>query len=345
MALTNPDYFLDGFDWYAAADAPMKYNGGGTFNAMISGAAPATRYSYGQAAQNVGTGPTHNWAADKAYIIGGFTFIDTPADKQLIRFASILGGASAITLETTSGGILKLDHDGGTNICTSVGGVFTAATWHHIGFAIRVHPSAGRAYIWRDSELVAETTIDTDTEQVASRSIGTFRYNATGIFDDLWMVRGDGISLASLIEEWEEIGDQWVSRYMPPSNGDDADGTPSAGTNYQTVDEIPTSTADYNTLAAAGDRDLYPMATLDANVGAISMVQATHVALHEPASGTPQKTKNVLKIAGDLEYGIEHTIAGLAKAYFDIFRVNPNNGLPWTKSGLEAAQRGYEKTE
>ncbi|HZM01043.1 MAG TPA: hypothetical protein VFD43_12415 [Planctomycetota bacterium] len=346
MALTNADYFCDSYDWYAAANASYKYNGGGTFNSMISGAAPTTRYSYGQAANQVGSsGPVHNWAADKEYLICGFASYQASPGANLLAFESILGGASRLTLKTTSGGILKLDGDSGLGtLATSLGGIYTASTWHHIGLGIRVaDATAGSVYLWRNSELVASAT-GIDTRAIAARSIGSFFYNGSALYDDLWIVRGDGFSLSSLEEEWEEIGDIRFTRYMPPSDGDDSDGAPSSGgDNFEMVNEIPTDSSDYNTLSTVGDRDLFPMGSLDASVGAIKFLQATTVAMRAPSSGTPQTFKNVLK-SGSLQYGVSHSLADTEKAFFDTWVVNPFTGLPFGKTAVEAMQRGYEKT-
>lgn len=161
----------------------------------------------------------------------------------------------------------------------------------------------------------------------------------TGIYwDDIVIYDNTGSSFNSF------IGPTRIATVKPNAVGDDSDGTPTAGNNYENVDEADTHDGDTTTVsfATAGDKDLYQCESLP--VTPID-IKGVVVSAYSRAGGTtPREAKLKIKHGGTEadgdDFQVPHSVG--YKVRQDGFSVNPSTGLAWTEAEINAMQIGIE---
>jgi len=138
-------------------------------------------------------------------------------------------------------------------------------------------------------------------------------------------------------------GDGKVVMLPPSAAGDTTQWTPSAGSNWQNVDEVPpTADTDYNSANVSGYVDLYNTTTFT--------IPANHVIKRVYAEArTREETA-----AGDvLQFGVktnsvaywsasQQQLTSYGRYVGDEYRTNPNTSVAWTQGELDALQVGVK---
>jgi len=134
-----------------------------------------------------------------------------------------------------------------------------------------------------------------------------------------------------------------VAHLMPDAAGDDADWTPSTGSNYATVDETPLSETDYNSSDTDLDKDTF---NLEASSG-ISALGTIHAvvpyAIGENDDATARSVNTIIKQNGTEGAGSDIAFANAAWRFVHhVAEVNPDTSSAWSASELDSALVGYE---
>lgn len=128
----------------------------------------------------------------------------------------------------------------------------------------------------------------------------------------------------------------------PDGAGDFTQLTPSAGSNYDCVNEIITNNADYvyQTVQAVPkyEYDLYSIPITAIPHGNIAFVRVYTVMKH--GSGATGVGKATLKTHSTNYYGSEETLTTSYCSYYKTWINNPTTGLAWTRSEILALQIG-----
>jgi len=132
-----------------------------------------------------------------------------------------------------------------------------------------------------------------------------------------------------------------VPTLFPSGAGSSTQMTPSAGSNFQCVDETsPNGDTDYVSDSVVGHKDLYAMGNLPSTSGTIKGIQVLSYDRKDDA-GTRQ-IKNKIKSGATEADGATVTL-GTSYVYVrDIFEHDPDTGAPWTPSGVNAIEAGTE---
>lgn len=165
---------------------------------------------------------------------------------------------------------------GGTTIATGIKTILLNV-WYHVELWVEVSDTVGVAKVWIDGNPVPEMNFSGDT-----------RNGGTGVINTALMRSGSG-SNAGTINLYDDmvfyddqsadynvgpIGDCRVESLVPSGAGTTGNGTPSAGSSYQCVDEKPPNDdTDYVSFAAASDKDTYAMGDLASTTGDVVCVQ------------------------------------------------------------------------
>lgn len=224
-----------------------------------------------------------------------------------------------------------------------------ASTWHLVEWHIRMHPQAGVSEIKQNGVM---TSVYRGPTMWLPQM-----YHPTRLY---WIPQGvatahyyDDIAVndvsGSEFNSW--CGDGYVARILPNGNGDYSQLTGSDGNstdNYLLTDDpaVHNSDTDYVYSVTDAQKDMYQMAsmpTLGSN--AIRMVQPMAVGrrLNAGSYTSDQKMKLGIKTGGveDWSADLETTYAySLLRG--DIYSVNPQTGLAWTESEVNAIQVGVE---
>ena len=218
-------------------------------------------------------------------------------------------------------------------------------SWHHIEVEFIADPASGTAKMWVDGNLeINQTGVDTsdavsgDLSSLDQVELHSARSSGAGnliVFDDLVVWDDTGTAFTG------QIGAHKIEGLAVDGAGASAQFTPSAGANYQNVDEanIDDDTT-YNQDATVGHKDLFTAGDIPAGALAIRGVMVRTTAKN-PDVGTKAFTNKIKRGATEAS-GTSHTVSGTYTAYMDFFALDPESAGGWTESQINAIQIGYE---
>jgi hypothetical protein len=277
----------------------------------------------------------------------------------------IVGFAFRISALPNAPLMLLSFHDGGTQHCG-----ISLTTDTGVLFAWRGTPSTGLSSTpWSPmpntwAYIEVKCTIDDTAGVVVVRVNGTTILNLTGVdtrngagaYAGVVRLGHFGVAVTGANDDYDDIyifdatgsvnndfaGDCRVEQIVPNGAGASTAWTPSAGSNYQCVDDAPPNgDTDYVSSAAAGNTDTYTFADLLTLSGTIQAVQATALARDDAAgSGSialvarPGSTNHVGATQG---LGVAY---GMASERWD---TNPDTAAAWTIADLNASQFGVRQ--
>lgn len=230
----------------------------------------------------------------------------------------------------------------GTLLATGLVTPPAVSQWKHIQVYAKIDDTVGRCTVKIDDLTVIDFTGDTrnggataDVDQVA---IGRLDGGVVCNWDDWWICNAAGAAPYNGF-----LGVARVRTLSPTGAGTDTGFTPSAGANWQCVDEQPYSAADYVTAtgAVSGTRDTYATADLPGSgVGDILAVQPVIVAKKSGAAAVDLKA--VLRSGGTV-----YKSGALAVGTTDVTNTwiqtaDPATAAAWTISGVNALEVGVE---
>lgn len=333
--------FLDGFDHYATADGAQKYS---SFSCTIGS-------GNGRNSTNAAAGSDHADTraltrtlspGNDTVIIGfahNFTSSFPSASARFIRIKDS-GGAVQFTFSwSTSGTILAHRGDFVTLLGTSSAGV-SIGSFFYVEFKVAIHDSTGTVHVRiNGTEVLALTGQDTKataTAGWASVEIGAFAdaFNGPFAIDDLYIADGSGSANNDF------LGPIRVKTIFPDGAGNSTDFTPSAGLNYQNVDEASTDgDTTYNSEGTAGDHDTYTFGA----VGVTGTVRGIQTNLMVRSDGAGSETIRPKIRIGLTDYS--GTTVGITTSYTDsreVFQVSPATSTTWTVTEIDGAEFGIE---
>lgn len=144
-----------------------------------------------------------------------------------------------------------------------------------------------------------------------------------------------------IVDSANWIGATNIVAVVPTGVGDSTQFTPSTGDNFECVDEVPLSDADYVGVNAVDQVDLYTHGILPGTAYQVKSVQFTVRGVKEGAA-TPQNLRPVAKVAGTVYPGTSFPLTTAFKDSVVMMELNPATGLPWTVDDVNNAQFGFE---
>jgi hypothetical protein len=205
--------------------------------------------------------------------------------------------------------------------------------------------TSGDVRVYVNLSSTALVTFSGDTAAVATDLFDQLQLAGnTGQFDDVVILTDAekqtmfGIGAGPSIPPQREVYD---FAYVPNANGSTINLTASAGSNYQTVDERPFSTADYNSGSTAGQKDLFTFAGL----GFVPpVIGAVKVVYYGSRDGTITGISNVLKsstttTASAAQSPGASSVYGLRE---NIYTLDPHTTASWSVSGVNAVEFGQQ---
>lgn len=342
---------LDGFDSYGTSNGSfptgldVEYSGlaSQTNTIIVDGRTPggkAVAIGHNTTARFI---ETPSFGNQTTWIIGfgfkpGVSFDST--DTVILSLMD--SGSQQVTLNITASGQLQLRRGAvnGTTLGTSTATLSTNS-WHYIELKVTIGNSGSYEVRLNGVNILSDGT--EDTQNTANARAQTLRlYGATDssvdirwAYDDLYIANSDSGDEVSDFQ-----GSLVVRTIFVDGDGDESDFTPSAGSNYQCVDDNPANgDTDYVESGTVGHRDLY-------TVSGVAMTNIKGVVVKarvRETDGTPFNVKLPVKIdgtvyndsgqaVGSTDYVARHRVLGR----------NPDTGAAWTASEINDTQFGIE---
>lgn len=347
--------FMDSFDHYATADMLDKWTSVvyavGTIGAYGRNGTNGYRVTAANNSIKIGCG-----RGNTATGFAGFAMkTNLNSNDSIFAVCAASNSKSDLLVRVHTDGSLHVHRTGGdyyycessfsTDIGATAAGVIQVGVWAFLEIQWTIHDTTGAVTIRVNGiEQLALTNVD--TKGVASGAgewgsivIGT-EVGVQHDFDDLYICDTSG-SLNNTF-----LGDVSIRAIFPNGAGNASEWTPSAGSNYDCVNETsPNDDTDYNSAAAINLKDLYAFASAPAGAD-IRGVQVL-AAVRKSAEG-PGQVKLVTRSNGTDYDGAAHGIASTEYSYVrEVLETDPGSGSPeaaWTESGFNAAEFGVKKT-
>jgi hypothetical protein len=215
--------------------------------------------------------------------------------------------------------------------------LLAASTWYLVEVHVKIDDSTGDITVKLDG--LVELTFSGDTKPGADADIDKLYYTTiaqgTLIIDDLALNDTTG----GVDDSW--CGDGRVILIQPNAAGDVTMLTPSTGSNYQCVDEIPANgDTDYVESDTPADYDLYNLEACGLSDVTIKRIWAEARARDTVAVGG--EVALVIKTGGTEFDGPNVALLTTysKQVLGTVHRVNPDTTVAWTVSDIDALQAG-----
>lgn len=337
--------FIDGANGYTAAQAAAGRKWG-FYNANSIEATAGRRSS-----------PCHrmtNWTQRMAFVdfannqstfITGFAFkvaaLPTGASKLVTRASSNLGVECSLCLKTDGTLEVRRGADTGTILGTSTA-VITPSTYCYLEVKFIIHTVSGSVIVKKDGvDIINLTGINTSLGGISYAngvgfSLATNPSEAATIdWDDIYICDGSGSTNNNF------LGDLRVDAVFPNGAGNSSAFTPSAGSNWQNVDEDPADDdVTYNTANAAGAIDLYAFPDIAPTVGTVFGV-VSYLTMKKDDSDIHTAMAVIRRSAAN--YPSTHkTLTTSYAMYQEVHETDPSTLAQWTIANVNAAEFGLE---
>lgn len=194
---------------------------------------------------------------------------------------------------------------------------------------VRVNQAADDINFSGNTKPGLDTTFDTFYVGVEATAKGIYAGGAYGTYyDDI------------VLESAAWVGNTGIQAIYPTGAGNLTEWTPSAGNNWQTVDEIAPSDTDYNAVNAINKTDSFACSDLSGSILSVKALQAQMRCGYD-GTPTPTKVKIACRTSSTYYYGSDITVPLSFAPYLKLWETNPAGGA-WDDTAINGIELGYE---
>ena len=281
-------------------------------------------------------------------IIVGFALNLQTNDSGTIELLSLdegVGGTPHVSLRATTG-TSTFTLSAGRGNYTELGSAVAAildSIWAYVEIKAVIHDTAGSIVVKVNGVTVINVSgVDTrngGTPKVDAILFGNGRGNNSNYdfyIDDIYVLDDSG----SLNNDF--LGDVRVACIRPDGAGNSTQWTPSAGSNWQNVDdEEPNDDTDYNSEGTAGDKDLYTLTALPTSAGSVAGIR--EITRHRKDDAGAATIRQLIR-TGSTDYEGSDVVVGDNYTYAQAIReTNPNTSAAWTESEINGLEAGVKR--
>lgn len=332
--------FAESFDSMVTADLAERFtsiDGAATINSTAG-----RRSSGGYLSQSATTPSIRTLSpADATAIIGIAFKVATVAAQLTFPFLLIVDGATTqVALYVDGAGQIVLKNGAGTTLGTSTT-TLTAGVFTYIELKVTINNTTGIATLkMNGSQEFAVTGVDTQqsgTAQWTGFGLGPSNSTFLATFDDVYVLDGSGAANNDF------LGDIRVDSHVPTGAGATTGFTPSAGANWQNVDDTtPDDDTTYNETGTVNAIDSFGCTDLIPTGSGIKFIEVMLRAKKTDA-GTAELATLIRH--GGVDYaGTPQALSTDYNYYSQVYDQNPDTAAAWTETSFEAAEFGYKKT-
>ncbi len=325
----------EGFDIYTTTGGVLLISSKYTASGAVT-TSTTTRFGRGRCWASVSSGNTLTIplgaAASATTFLAGAVGISASGGtiQPLMQF--LAAGVAICSAYIQSDGSIEFVRGStrGTNVLYRSAAGVTGVGFYHIGIALTRHASAGIVSVYLNGALLATTTaLNTGASDIDAFTVGSGTSNFS--WDDLYW-KDDITSLGDLTCE-----------LLPVS----ADGTPLAWTpnsgtaHFSRLSEQPSDgDTSYVSSATVAQKDRFDVTNLSVTPSAIHAVKVLNVARKDDA--TVRQIRTNLISGATTTNGATKTVGTTYLAQEDIYQTDPNTGIAWTKTNVDAIQLELE---
>jgi hypothetical protein len=371
--------FMDSFDHYAFADFTTKWTSFiGGYNGTEASGIVATAGRRGGSAVRFQTTGTSAGAVGGALltlqptsnkIVVGFAFTSvstflawaiantgaegngfgTPPCLLNVRNAGVAQAWIRLNTDGTLSAMRPTSGSASVTIGPPTSASLVQAVYTYIEIAMTIDATVGAVAIrFNGVTVMNQTGVNTVGFGTALNAWNAIRIGPMGFtgalpnveirYDDLYVLDGSGAA------PWNTfLGDCRVEAMSPSGPGANTGWTPSAGANWQCVDDAaPNGDADYTAAATAGLTDTF--ATQDLLAAGTTVYGVQHCLSAKKADAGAASLAPVIRHGGtDYPGAVLNPNTGY-NVLMQIAQVNPGTSAQWTMADFNAAEFGYRRT-
>jgi hypothetical protein len=267
-----------------------------------------------------------------------FAFRWRPTTSGNVGLLAVYKGSTAmVNVVTTSSGGFKCN-TWSTLLASSAGGLYSTDVTHKVEIYIKIDNTVGRVVVKINGIPVIDFT--GDTQSGTDSTFDSLKIGAASGFPEGQYAQAyfDNV----VVDDTEWPGDTKIAAVVPTGAGNSAQWTPSAGANWDCVEEVPPSDADYITTNTVGQKDTYVASDLPSDASAVKCVQFAARAQKEGAA-TPQNLAFVIR-TGAVDYEGSGVVLPtvLSEHVRDLWVNNPATSQAFTPSEVNGMEIGIK---
>ena len=328
--------FCDSFDYYTTVDQKWTINGGGVISAAV-GRNGTQAIRFGQSSHY----SQKTLASDYQTLTAGVAYKVNTINGTGCIMSFIDSGSFQCEVRFTNTGHLTITRNG-TVLATSVN-ILTAEVWHYIEFQVTIDDAPNGQATLKVNGVTWASVVNGDTQATGNAFANVFRLLGGGLtpmayysFDDLYLCDDAGA------HNNDFLGDVRVEAIMPDDAGTTTAWDPSAGANWECVDEIPPdSDTTYVSTATATEVDTYEFGDVTPTTGTVLAV-VTYMFARKDDAGARVINSVVRPVATDYASGASHSVGDSYAYYSDLYEENEEVAGVWTIATVNASEFGIK---
>jgi hypothetical protein len=223
---------------------------------------------------------------------------------------------------------------------TTAVGLWVTSTHYLLELYLNIADAAGTLTLKVDG--IQRGTFSGDTKPGADTQVDRISFQNNSAYNFYIDDFGLNDTAGGVDDSW--LGDGKIIGIKPNAAGNYTQWTPSAGSNWQNVDEVPhTSDTDYNSESLASDKDSYNLEACGLTSVTIKRAWIEMVARNTVADGSQAR---MFLRAGGTDYndsvGARTLTASYARYVSGQWTTDPSDAAAWTTADLDALEAGIE---
>jgi len=269
-------------------------------------------------------------------IYGGMALYTTALGSCSIFELNDISGNPLVSVGYNSNGTISI-YTGrfGTHLETSASQAIWANTSHYIEFYVYIADSSGRFIVYVDGVKRCDYTGDTKIGASDITNISLYSWAsgaANHYFDDI-VINDDAGS-----DNNTYPGQVHLLPARPDAAGDQTGLTPSTGSNWECVNEVPASSTDYVYGREIDTYDLYSIANPSLPTGAL--IKNVIVVAHAAYNSGGGNIAPMMKSGSTSVQSADQVLISSYKPYYFCRSLDPNGDIAWTTSAINSLQIG-----
>jgi hypothetical protein len=208
-------------------------------------------------------------------------------------------------------------------------------TTHLIEVRVKIADSGGRIEVKVDG--ISDIDFTGDTKPDANTQFDKVRLGYTENLATYSYAYFDNF----IMDDAAWIGDTNIQAIVPTAAGNSTGWTPSAGANFECVDERPASDVDYVSINANDVSDTYVTGDMAGTIDSVKCVQIQSRTRSEGAP-TPTNLKLVARSGATDYLSGNKAVLAAEKALYNLWETNPADSAAWAESDVNALQIGIK---
>lgn len=215
-------------------------------------------------------------------------------------------------------------------------------TWRYLEFKVTIDNSAGVVIIRSNGNVVLNLSSQ-DTQYSGNAYFNILK--RTGFYQNIWTCFDDEYMCDLTGTKCNDfLGDIRVDALRPNGAGTYTDFTPSAGSNYENVDEdYPDDDTTYNDGSDVADQDSYALGALPSPAGTIIYGVKSQITVRKTDAGA-RECKLLTRAGTTDDLSDTIVLSDSFTTHTKIFELNPDDSADWEDADVNGMEVGVEIT-